>query len=127
MNNLTTSTRLRRILATAAFGAMMSSLACVASAADVTDVPQTTVKYGDLNVSNPPGAVALYDRIRNAAHKVCQPADNHYLSVKPRNDACIREAIASAVAKVGDPALLAVYNEKNGTAQPIILAAGGTR
>jgi UrcA family protein len=127
MNNLTTSTRLRRILATAAFGALISGLACVASAAAVAGAPQSMVKYADLNLSSPQGAAALYSRIQKAAHRVCQPDDNHYLALMPRTDACIRKAIADAVKAVGQPLLFAVYAAKNGTSQPIILAAGGTR
>jgi UrcA family protein len=124
MNNLTTSTRLRGILATAAFGALISSWASLASASDATDSPQATVKYADLNVSSSQGAATLYDRIRVAAHKVCQPVDSRNLALMPRTEACVRKAIADAVKTVNQPSLFAVYNAKNGTSPPIVLAAG---
>ena len=66
MNRMTTSTQLRRLIATAILGALASGFAGV-SAADDSDVRSKTVKYGDLNLSNPQGAAALYGRIVQAA------------------------------------------------------------
>lgn len=74
-----------------------------------------TVKYGDLNPATPQGADALYRRIVFAAYEACKSfdfdaRDNSSLA---QRDACVHQAIAAAVTKVGQPALLAVYNTKH--------------
>jgi UrcA family protein len=122
MTTMTTSLSLRSVLATAIFGALTCSVATVCTAAD-TDLPQTTVKFADLNVSNPQGAAALYARIQWAARQVCPLSDRGDLSSKARMDACVHKAIADAVAKVGQPALFDAYNARNRQSTPIILAA----
>jgi UrcA family protein len=78
-----------------------------------TDAPQLIVDYGDLAVSTPRGAAALYHRIRAAAATVCRHLDERALGSKLLNDACVRKAIADAVSKVDQPALSAVYNAKD--------------
>jgi UrcA family protein len=122
MTTMTTSRSFRGVLATAVFGALTCSLMAVCTAAE-TDTPQTTVKYADLKVSNPEGAAALYARIQRAARQVCLPLDGRDLSSKAQMSACVHKAIADAVAKVDQPALLAVYNAHNGQPTSIVLAA----
>jgi UrcA family protein len=122
MTTMTTSLSFRGALATAIFGALTCSGATVCTAAE-TDAPQTTVKYADLNVSNPQGAAALYARIQRAARQVCLPLDGGDLSSKARMGACVHKAIADAVAKVGQPALFDAYNAHNRQSTPIVLAA----
>jgi UrcA family protein len=123
MTITTGSLRFRGILAAAVLGAFAGSLATVCIAAEPMDPPQTTVRYADLNVSSPKGATALYARIQWAAHKVCRPLDGGDLSSKAQMGACVRKAIADAVAKVGQPALFDAYNSHNGQLIPIVLAA----
>jgi UrcA family protein len=127
MNTQTTSRSLRGVLATAVLSAFACSLATVCTAADHTDLPQKTVKYADLNVSQPEGAAALYARIQRAARQVCLPLDGGGLSSKARMGACVHKAIADAVAKVGQPALFDAYNAHNGQPTPIILASTQSR
>jgi UrcA family protein len=122
MTTMTTSLSFRGALATAIFGALACSVATVCTAAE-TDPPQTTVKYADLNVSNPQGAAALYARIQRAARQVCRPLDGGDLSSKARMGACVHKAIADAVAKVGQPALFDAYSAHNRQSTPIVLAA----
>jgi UrcA family protein len=126
MNTITTSANLRRTAATALFSAL-ASFAAVCPAADSTDPLQATVQYGDLNVSSHLGAATLYSRIQAAAGRVCRPFDNRDLASKKLLNMCIHKAIADAVTKVDQPELSAVYNAKNGTSQPILLAARETR
>jgi UrcA family protein len=118
---MTTSLSLRGVLATAIFGALTFSLAIVSTAAET--YPTRTVKFSDLNVSNPQGAAALYARIQLAAHQVCLPLDGRDLGSKGRMDACVHKAIADAVAKVGQPALFDAYNARHGQSTRIVLAA----
>src|SRR5437868_10412129 len=101
MNTMTTSTQLRRLIATAILGALASGFAGV-SAADDSGVRSKTVKYGDLNLSNPQGAAALYGRIVQAAYAVCDTADIGLWSRTAVHD-CISKAVTDAVTKVGRP------------------------
>jgi UrcA family protein len=123
MNTMTISGKLRRTILIATFSAALaSSLVAVCTAADSTDAPQEAVKYGDLNVSNPQGAAVLYSRIRAAAGRVCERHDDRDLAAMQLWNSCVRKAIGDAVAKVNQPALSAIYNTKNGTSHPIIVA-----
>ena len=54
MNTLITSTHLSRLISTAIFGALTLSWGATSIAADETEAPQVVVKFGDLNLSNPP-------------------------------------------------------------------------
>jgi UrcA family protein len=122
MTTMTTSLSFRGALATVIFGTLACSVAAVCTAAE-TDPPQITVKFADLNVSNSQGAAALYARIQWAARRVCHPLDGGDLGSKARMGACVRKAIADAVAKVGQPALFDAYNAHNRQSTPIVLAA----
>ena len=121
--NTSTSTQLRRMLTATIFTVLTSGFAAESIAADSTDVLQKRVTYGDLNVSSASGAATLYSRIRGAAEDVCRPLKGDDLSAKHAFESCINKAIASAVNQVGVPALAAVFNAKNGTSKPIILAS----
>jgi UrcA family protein len=107
MNASSSSTDLRGLIATAIFGALASSFSAV-SAADASSA-SITVKYADLNVASPSGALVLYERIRAAAQSACS-----YFWFKTDADEarCVQNTIASAVTKVNQPALSAVYNAK---------------
>jgi UrcA family protein len=105
------STQGRRLVVTAVLGAFVAACAGLSAAADGVFEHSVTVNYGDLNLSNPQGAKALYSRIVSAAHDVCDMSEN--LAQLARQKACRDKAIADAVTKVGSPALIAVYNAKN--------------
>jgi UrcA family protein len=116
MNSSTASIGLRRPIAIAMFGTLASSFSAV-SAADPSPV-SINVKFADLNISTPSGALVLYDRIRAAAQGAC----SHYWFAKDADEArCVRDAIATAVTKVNRPALFAVYNTKNKPPLPTTL------
>jgi UrcA family protein len=124
--NTNTTMKFRRMIGSAGCAVLLGSFALAAYAADGT-IPQETVKYGDLNVTSAQGAVALYSRIRAAAHDVCRSFDNRDLASQKLMDACVHRAISDAVQNVDQAALNALNNAKNGTAKPIILASGQTR
>ncbi len=126
MKTTTTCTNIRRIVATTIFGTLASTLAVVCTAADSTGAHQMMVHYGDLNVSTPQGAAALYSRIRAAADEVCRPLDRQDLLSKALLDKCVHNAITDAVNKVDQPALFSVFNAKQGKSRPIMLAASRT-
>jgi len=67
------------------------------------------VSVEDLNLTTHAGAVALYQRIRNAARSVCGPVDIALAEEKAAWDRCVDEAIGSAVAKLGSAKLTEHY------------------
>ncbi len=125
MNPMTQT--IKRMTATVLCSALALSFAAMCQAGDSTGAYQTTVKYADLNASSLSGAAALYARIRAAADEVCRPLDGRDLASKTYFDRCIHHAISDAIAKVNQPALYSVYNSKNPTPKPIMLASGQTR
>jgi UrcA family protein len=122
MNTISKSPNLHRMIASVAFGGLMLSFSAICPAADGAGLPQATVKYGDLNVSSPQGAAALYARIRVAADGVCRSLDGRgFASILYSR--CVHKAIADAVTNVDQPALNTVYNMKNSTPKPIMLVS----
>lgn len=113
---------LRALVSAAIFGATALALAGVSTADPAFGVRSTTIKYGDLNLSNPEGAKALYRRIVQASHDVCDSSDDVFSEVRAAVKACRTKAIADAVTKVGHPNLIAVYNANNRTPLPIRMA-----
>jgi UrcA family protein len=75
------------------------------------EVLTKVVAYGDLNLESDQGAKALYARLRYAAHHVCSPLEGRELSLKPAWQACVNNAIASAVRQVNKPRLTAFHNQ----------------
>jgi UrcA family protein len=113
MNTSTPSTGLRGLIASAIFGALASSFSAVSAADDPN--PHITVKYSDLNIASPSGALVLYERIRAAAQSAC----SYYWFRTDADEArCLQNTIGKAVAKVNEPALSAVYDAKYSTAAP---------
>ena len=84
-----------------------------ARADDVTgDVPHVTVSFGDLDPSRPNGANILLGRIRTAAGEVCGgKPDNRDLAGRTRFDACTKQAMDGAIARLGNPTVAAAYGE----------------
>jgi UrcA family protein len=120
-----TSTNLSRVIKTAILGTLALSCGAVSMAADYHDVPTAVVKFGDLNLSNPQGALRLYSRIVAAANEVCRPfaIDDRDLGSQARLKTCVHKATADAVSTVGRPELSAIYNAKNHQSPAIIVAA----
>jgi UrcA family protein len=127
MNTMTKSANLPRMTATVLFSALALSFAAMCPAGESTGAFQSTVKYADLNVSSPSGAAVVYARISVAASGVCQTLGGRDLASKTRFDRCVHKAIADAIAKVDQPALYSIYNAKNSTQKPIMLASGQNR
>ena len=118
MNSSTASTCLRGLIAGGIFGALALSLSAVCAAdPSSAGVP---VKFADLNISSPSGALVLYERIGAAAQGACA-----YFWFKTDADEarCVHDAIANAVTKINQPALSAVYNAKNKTSGPTNLVS----
>jgi len=125
MTTMTTSTQLRGLIATAILGVLASCFAGVSAAAD-SDTRSMTVKFGDLDLSNPQGAATLYRRIVQAARGVCDMSDDSPWALAAEHG-CFKKAVADAVTKVGEPQLIAVYNAKNNQPLPFTLATAQIR
>jgi UrcA family protein len=110
MNTLTSSTGLRGLITTAIFYALASSFSTVSAADAISKPINVSVKFTDLNISSPPGALVLYNRIRAAAENACS---YYWFKRDADQTSCVHDAIANAVTKVDRPALFAVYNAKN--------------
>jgi UrcA family protein len=121
MNTLLTSTNLSRLISTAILGAVALSWGTLSFAGNDSEVPQTVVKFGDLNLSNPQGATALYHRIWRAAGIVCRPLIEGSLSSRNQAQTCVHKAIADAVTKINRAELFAVYNAQS-QPRPIVVA-----
>jgi UrcA family protein len=68
------------------------------------------VSFADLNLTKSEGTVTLFTRIRNAARTVCGPApDISFGDGRADWSRCVNDAIADAVAKVGDANLTDYY------------------
>jgi UrcA family protein len=118
MNSMTTTTRLRNMLATALFSTVASSLSVLPVVADNVDAHQITVKYGDLNLSNPQGAATLYSRIQAAAKDGCWQFEGPGIQATLQYNGCVDEGIVGAVTQVNNPALSAVYSAHAGKELP---------
>jgi len=113
MNSSSRSTGLRGLIATAIFGALASSF-CTVSAADPSSA-SISVKYADLNIASPSGALVLYERIRTAAQSAC----NYFWFETDADEArCVHNTIAKAVSKINQPALSEVFVAKYKTPVP---------
>ena len=113
MNTSASFTGPRGLIATAILGALALSFSAV-SVADPSSA-SITVKYADLDIASPSGALVLYERIRAAAQSAC----NYFWFKTDADEArCLQNTIAKAVTKVNQPALSAVYDAKYKTSAP---------
>lgn len=123
MNTSTPATGLRGLVAVAILGVLASS---AVFAADPNPV-SVTVKYADLNITSPSGARVLYERIRAAAQGAC----SYYWFKTDADEArCVHDAIASAVGKINQPALSAIFDakfERHAPTTPLVSQNGGRR
>jgi UrcA family protein len=88
-----------RLVASTMVGTVILGVAASAHAADVTDRPQVTVKFADLNLATRDGAAELYSRIEAAANAVCPTAEKD-LQSKVQRDSCIQKAVADALTQI---------------------------
>jgi len=108
MNHSDTSIDLCGLIATAILGFLGLGVSVVADADPRAET--RTVKFADLDVSNPSGAHRLYRRIRAAAQVVCS---SYFFATDAAKARCVRGATADAVTRINQPALSAVYNANN--------------
>lgn len=109
------SSRPRALAALAAVSAIAAAallaLPGVASAAQppADAPPQTTVQYSFTELATDAGTREVYARIKRAAAAVCPEYDPLDLAMADVSMACQRQAMARAVAQIGNARLAAVY------------------
>jgi UrcA family protein len=86
----------------AAAAAASAGAACVDDIATAapSDANAVRVSYRDLDLATDAGSLALYQRISQAAHKVCAVGDIRDLAALARSDSCERSAVSHAVQQV---------------------------
>ncbi len=113
MNPASLRSGVRAVLATTVFSFVGLGLCGLAGAEPGAE--SRTVKFADLNLSNPSDVHVLYRRIRAAAEVAC----SHYFFWTDSDRArCVRDATSEAVSEINRPALSAVYRANNTTALP---------
>jgi len=90
-----------------------TGLGCqLANAVPPEDAPAVTVQFADLDVTHSDGVARLYGRLQAAAERVCASHDGRIgsdIASQARYKSCRQSALATAVAKVDQPALTAYY------------------
>lgn len=106
---------MKSVITNAIFGALALGCSAISHAPDTSRETQVAVQYGDLDLSNPRQASELYSRITAAANKACTSyaVDGRSLVVHTLIRTCVNNAVATAVTKIGEPKLVAVYNSKH--------------
>lgn len=112
------TTAFRSLIASAFLGVLASSFSTV-SAADPNSA-SVTVKYSDLNIASPSGALKLYARIESASHAACS---YFWFKTDADESRCLRNAIAKAVTQVNQPALSAIHDARVKAPVPSILVS----
>jgi UrcA family protein len=76
------------------------------------EIRSEKVNFVDLNLNTLAGVNILYDRITHAARLVCAPADEfaHHAEYAK----CCQTAVDAAIAKVNNPLLSAVHQNRQG-------------
>jgi UrcA family protein len=81
----------------------------LANAAPSQDVPSVIVHFADLDLAHGEGVAVLYRRLKGAAESVCAAQNGRDLGSQTRYKTCWESALGTAVAKVDQPALTAIY------------------
>jgi UrcA family protein len=96
----------------AVVGLFVGSMASSIANAHMPPAPTRVVEYADLNVTQQPGAEALYRRIENAARSVCRVDATEPLAYVAQMRTCEEDAVAHAVADADLPMLTGLYAER---------------
>lgn len=96
------------VLLTTVLAGMAATPAVAADPAS-NDSPQAVVRYGDLDITTDAGALALYNRIADAAQRVC-PDDRGVRDLRRARDArdCRDAAVARAIHALGNEKVAAI-------------------
>ena len=97
---------------------VLASLLAAPSPVRADSVAETSTKivhFADLNINNRQGVEVLYGRIQGAARDVCGPAESAGSRIPSSAwQACMANAVKTAVQRVDRPLLTAYYDEHYG-------------
>ena len=110
LNTSITATGRRGLIGSLIIGSFGLGLCLVAAANPAAE--SRTVKFADVDLSNPSGAHVIYRRIQAAAQVVCS---YYFFATDTDKARCVRDATADAVTRINQPALSAVFNANNKT------------
>ena len=96
-------------LAAGVMGLMVLGAAATQASAAQFVGPDVAVGYADLDITTVAGAEKLYQRIQQAAVRVCPPADSKSLAQYVAVNRCRNTVVAHAVRSVSSPQVTAVY------------------
>jgi UrcA family protein len=108
---MSTSLRMKQSTAWLAL-VTLASAAAGANPHDTEEIRSEKVNFVDLNLSTLAGVNVLYDRITRAARLVCAPADE--FGHRSEFAKCCETAVDAAIAKVNNPLLSAVHQNRQG-------------
>jgi len=91
---------------------VLTGLAAQASAQEATQTNTRRVSYAGLNLAHEPDARVLLQRIRRAAHQVCEGSGGWAEITSTSYHRCVRKAQSDAVASLNSPTVTAVYQGK---------------
>lgn len=115
---MSTSLRMKQPTAWLALIALASAAASANPRDNEDTVRSEKVNFADLNLNTLAGVNVLYERITRAARLVCTPADEfalaHGSSGHGEYAKCCQTAIDAAIAKVNNPLLSAVHQNRRG-------------
>jgi UrcA family protein len=86
-------------------------------------VCSAVVGFGELDLSKPAGADALYKRIRTAAATVCNVNQSRESERIARSRACFKNAVDNAVAQVNHPRLSSLHERALGNQSDVLISA----
>ena len=92
-------------LATAFVASVLSLTTLDALAGAPDDTYSTTVQFGDLDLNREAGIAKLYLRIKGAARHVCYQQAEEQPEATQSYPACVKHAVATAVARIDRPML----------------------
>jgi UrcA family protein len=102
-------TRFKAALIAALIGLLPWAEVAAQGSRSQVEGPAVIVNYADLDISTPPGAEQLYERIEHAAARLCPQVDFQELQRYAASLRCRNDVVAHAVSRINSPQLAAVF------------------
>jgi UrcA family protein len=110
MNTIRKSAAARRHVRRIAVTALAAASVLLMTNVHATDaIPQTTVRFGDLDLSKQQHAQELYSRLKHASRSVCRQFEGRSTLDMKLYAGCYEEALSTAVDHVGNSTLSALH------------------
>ncbi|MBU1375970.1 MAG: UrcA family protein [Alphaproteobacteria bacterium] len=110
--------------------ALVAAMAAPSAFAAPVTVPQTSIRYVDLDLAKPADAQIMLKRIRHAAVAVCrasQPDMSTDINSIERFDTCYRQSVVRAAGALNAPLVTAAASGRGFATQPAVLAQNVVR